>query len=143
MAAFVTTEEIKDKQGSTTPDLPTLTKPKKDLTKVKCFRCKKKGHMVNKCPQKEAECKAAEANVHLVWREANIMTTHGLSNVMNAMDEMLKVSPDEVLLDTPANISLFHPLVLQEVQESKTMIQVKGIGGYQITLTWFFRCVLS
>jgi hypothetical protein len=48
-AAFVTTEE-KEKQG--TPEAPAPTKTEKDLTNVKCFRCKKKGHVAKFCPQK-------------------------------------------------------------------------------------------
>jgi hypothetical protein len=52
VAVFVTKEETKDKQGPMTPNLLTLMKPEKDMSTVKCFRCKKKGHLVNKCPQK-------------------------------------------------------------------------------------------
>jgi hypothetical protein len=115
VAAFVTKEETKDKQGPMTPNLLTLMKPEKDMSTVKCFRCKKKGHLVNKCPQKAAD--------------------HTEENVMIAMDEILEVLPDEVLLDTQANISLFHPSALQGVQESETTIRVNGIGGYQMTVS--------
>ncbi len=99
---------------------------------MKCFKCKKKGHPVKSCPEKEAECKATEASVHLVWGDANVMTAF---NMMNATDEMLEVSHDEVLLDTQANISLFHPSVLQEVHEINKTIRVNGIGGYQMTVS--------
>jgi hypothetical protein len=53
-------------------------------------------------------------------------------NVMNATDGLLEVLQDEVLLDTQANISLFHPSMLQEVQESEKIIKVNGI--YQMTV---------
>jgi hypothetical protein len=115
-AAFVTTEE-KDKQG--THDTP--PKLEKDWTNVKCFRCKKKGHGAKLCSEKEAqrkeaERKATEGNVHLVWVDANVMATY---SVLNATDERLAVSNDEILLDTQANISLFHPSILRDVQESE------------------------
>jgi hypothetical protein len=89
------------------------------------------------CPQKEAERKEAErkaneANVHLVWADANVMITF---SVLNATDERLAVSRDEVLLDTQANISLFHPSMLQNVQDSNEEIRVNGIGGYQMTVS--------
>jgi hypothetical protein len=54
---------------------------------------------------------------------------------MNATDGLLEVSQDEVLLDTQANISLFHPSMLQEVQQSEKIIKVNGIGGYQMTVS--------
>jgi hypothetical protein len=131
-AAFVTMEE-KEKKG--TPEVPKL---EKDWTNIKCFRCKKKGRPVKFCPEKEAEHKeaerkAAEASVHLVWADANVMMT--TFSVMNATDEKLAVSQDEVLLDTQANISLFHPSMLQEVEESGSTIRVNGIGGYQMSVS--------
>jgi hypothetical protein len=54
---------------------------------------------------------------------------------LNATDEGLAVSQDEVLLDTLANISLFHPSVLQDVYDSDEEIRVNGIGGYQMTMS--------
>jgi hypothetical protein len=131
-AVFVTTEE-KEKKG--TPEPPKI---EKDWTNVKCFRCKKKGHPVKFCPEKEAdrkeaERKAAEANVHLVWADANVMMT--TFSVMNVTDERLAVTQDEVLLDMQANISLFHPAMLEEVKESESTIRVNGIGGYQMSVS--------
>jgi hypothetical protein len=81
---------------------------------------------------KEAERKANEASVHLVWADANVMTTF---STLNATDKWQVVSQDEVLLDTQANISLFHPSMLQDVQESDEEIRVNGIGGYQMTVS--------
>ncbi len=131
-AAFVTTVE-KDKEKDKR-DMSDSPKPivERDWTNAKCFKCKKKGHPVKSCPEKEAEHKAVEGSVHLMWGNANVMTTF---NVRNATDEMLEVLHDEVLLDTQANISLFHPSVLQEVQESNKTIRVNGIGGYQMTVS--------
>jgi hypothetical protein len=108
---FVTTEE-KEKKG--TPEVPKLNK---DWTNVKCFHCKKKGHPVKFCPEKEterkeAERKTAEASVHLVWANANVMMT--TFSVMNATDEKLAVSQDEVLLDTQAKIMFVPPVNVTE-----------------------------
>jgi hypothetical protein len=133
-AAFVTTEG-KEKQGS--PEATTPPKLEKDWTKIKCFRCKKKGHGAKFCPEKQAERKETEqktndASVHLVWADANVMMTF---SVLNATDERLAVLQDEVLLDTQANISLFHPSMLQDVHESDEEIRVSGIGGYQMTVS--------
>jgi hypothetical protein len=140
-AAFVTTEDKekgkeKEQDKKITSDSPKPTVDR-DWTNMKCFKCKKKGHPVKFCPEKEAERKeaerkAAEASVHLVWGDANVMTTF---NVLNATDGLLEVSRDEILLDTQANISLFHPSMLQEVQESEKTIRVNGIGGYQMTVS--------
>jgi hypothetical protein len=133
-AAFVTTEE-KDKQGKETHDTP--PKLEKDWTNIKCFRCKKKGHGAKWCPEKEAqrkeaERKSAEGNVHLVWADANVMATY---SVLSATDEKLAMSNDEILLDTQANISLFHPSILRDVQESEREVRVNGVGGYQMTVS--------
>jgi hypothetical protein len=89
------------------------------------------------CPEKEAERKeteqkAAEASVHLVWVDTNVMTNY---SVLNATDGGLAVSQDEVLLDTQANISLFHPSVLQDVHEGEREVRVNGVGGYHMTVT--------
>jgi hypothetical protein len=56
-------------------------------------------------------------------------------SVLNATDEKLAVSKNEILLDTQANISLFHPSILRDVQESEREVRVNGVGGYQMTVS--------
>jgi hypothetical protein len=41
---------------------------------------------------------------------------------------------DVVLLDTQANISIFHPSVLENVEAREREIKINGIRGYQLTV---------
>jgi hypothetical protein len=102
---------------------------------MKCFRCKEKGHIALSpdCPlkNKKKEDGAQECQVNATWVDADVFATY---YVLSATNKSLGLGKDVVLLDTQANISLFHPLVLENIRESKKTITVNGIGGYQMTV---------
>jgi hypothetical protein len=45
-----------------------------------------------------------------------------------------RLLPTEVLLDNQANISIVNPRLLKNVRECKHQIQVKGVGGTQLSV---------
>ncbi len=126
--AFVTTGDS-DTEKKTKKEL----NPEEKLAKIKCFRCKEKGHRAPNCPHKNKrkEDDAQERQVTVTWVDARVFTTY---DVYNATDSNLRLGKDVVLLDTQANISLFHPSVLENVKPSEKEIKINGIGGYQMTI---------
>lgn len=52
-----------------------------------------------------------------------------LDNVVNVTQGLL---PIEVLLDTVADKSVIHPMLLQDLHPTKRKIRVKGVGGMQL-----------
>ncbi len=67
--------------------------------------------------------------MNATWIDADVFIT---LDVFNATDSSLGLGCDVVLLDTQANISLFHLLVLENVKTSEKEIKINGIGGYQM-----------
>ncbi len=116
-------------------------KSKKELTyeeklaKMKCFRCKEKGHIASSpiCPlkNKKREGDSQDGQVNATWVDADVFTTY---DVFNVTDSSLGLGRDVVLLDTQANIGLFHPSILENIKESEKEIKINGIGGYQMTI---------
>jgi hypothetical protein len=113
--AFVMAGETEDKK----PGKELSAKEK--LKKIKCFRCKEKGHIAPNCPQKNERKEQegvndSEQNINATWVDADVFTTF---DVYNATDGSFGLGTDVVLLDTQANISLFHPSVLENVEGSE------------------------
>jgi 6-phosphogluconolactonase/glucosamine-6-phosphate isomerase/deaminase len=46
-----------EKQGNKDNNSEVKLKPKRDMSKVKCFNCGKRGHIAMNCPQKELDNK--------------------------------------------------------------------------------------
>jgi hypothetical protein len=138
-----------------TADTDNDKKGKKELTyeeklaKMKCFRCKEKGHIASSpdCPMKnkKKEADSQDGQVNATWVDADVFTTY---DVFKATDSSLGLGRDVVLLDTQANISLFHPSALENIKDSEKEIKINGIGGYQMTvknkgyLPNFFRFIV-
>jgi len=85
---------------------------KRDIKDVDCFKCGLKGHYANKCPNKkkqsEEETIDAEDEIHTLnatWEASTYCTQH---QVNSAVDESLKVQPNEVLIDNAADISIIQ-----------------------------------
>jgi hypothetical protein len=123
----------------TTGDTEKEKKKKKELTseekltKMKCFCCKEKGHIASSpdcsLKNKKKEEGSQDHQVNATWVDADVLTTY---DVFNMTDNSLGLGRDVVLLDTQANISLFHPSILENVKESEKDIKINGIGGYQM-----------
>jgi hypothetical protein len=142
------THQVRERLGTgtafvTTGDSEAEKKTKKELTseerlaKMKCFRCGEKGHISPNCPHKNKNKKKEDDSqeqrqVNATWVDADVFATF---DVFNATDNSLGLGKDVVLLDTQANISLFHPSVLENIQPSGKEIKVNGIGGYQMTVS--------
>jgi hypothetical protein len=110
------------------------------MKKKKCFRCGEKGHIASSpsCPYKNknknqegGNADASNRNVTATWVDADVFATY---DVFSATDGSLGLGTNSVLLDTQANISLFHPSVLENVEESDREIKINGIRGYQMTV---------
>jgi hypothetical protein len=114
-------------------------KKPKDLSHIECHKCHEMGHYANKCPQKQAdeggfvnatwqEEQEGQMSLSVRWEDAEVQEVT-VNNVMNATQGIL---PTEVLLDTAADISVIHPMLLEDVQEAERKIRVKGVGGTQL-----------
>jgi hypothetical protein len=128
--AFVTTGDS-DGEKKSKKELS----PEERLAKMKCFRCKEKGHIASSpnCPlkNKRKEGTSEDAQVNDTWVDARVFATY---DVCNAMESSLGLGIVVVLLDTQVNISLFHPSMLEDVKPSERSIRINGIGGYQMTV---------
>lgn len=138
-ATYVTTHldkvQPKPKPKPTTTETPKPEEEKKQpgsKKKVKCYKCHEEGHYANKCPDRkkpDAEPSIdANEEIHTLnatW-EAATYCTH---QVNSAVDESLKVQPNEVLLDNQADISIIRPHLLENVEDSGRTIKINGVGG--------------
>jgi len=121
---LATTESIKTGDG-------------KSKVKVKCFKCGIVGHYANKCPEKEEEATGdvdQDDQIHTLnatWEAATFCTYH---QVNNAVDENLKVGPNEVLLDNCADISVIRPHLLEGIKDGENNIKINGVGGLTLTV---------
>jgi hypothetical protein len=137
---------------------PAVAKPKRNMTKVKCFNCGCKGHIAPNCPEKEAEqettAKDDEGKAKSFvtwedgWEEQEEIGTYVPYQVMNA-SEGRGFHEYDVLLDNQADVSIVHPRLLREVIQADRPVTVKGIGGRQLVvektgyLDEFFRVYAS
>jgi hypothetical protein len=108
--------------------------PEERLAKMKCFKCGEKGH-ISLSPNcsgktKKNETESRDHQVTATWVDADVFMTY---DVFSATESSLGLGKDVVLLDTQANISLFHLSVLEDVRASEREIKINGIGGYQFT----------
>jgi hypothetical protein len=115
----------------------------KDLLHIECFRCKEPGHYSSSkdCPLHPSKQKAESRAVSSTWQEyeASMCTTVRIEEeemeehmVTNAVHIMQGLLPMELLLDNQANISILHPMLLNNIKKVKQKIKVKGVGGTQL-----------
>jgi hypothetical protein len=124
-------------------------KPPRDISKVKCYGCRKKGHLKNSllCPkniekEKQMSQEGREAFMNTTWYkeiEGSIYTMvrfeedkireYVADTVVNATQG---ITLTQVLLDSQADISVMHPILLQDIKPTKKKIGVSGVGGMQL-----------
>jgi hypothetical protein len=120
-------------------------KPPKDRSNYKCWSCNELGHLANSklCPNYKKKKEAEDAADNATWQEyeASMYTTIGEETkiieehmVNNAVNENQEVVLTKILLDNQANISIVHPALLTNVQKSKKIIRVKGVGSVQLVV---------
>jgi hypothetical protein len=113
--AFVMAGETEDKNSG--KELSVEEK----LKKIRCFRCKEKGHIALNCPQKnkmkeQEGVNDSEQNINATWVDADVFTSF---DIYNATKGSLGLGTAVMLLDTQANISLFHPSVVENMEGSE------------------------
>ena len=110
---------------------------KSKMSKVKYYNCGGAGHYANKCPQKDEEASGdvdRDDVIHTLnatWEAATFCTYHLINNAVN---ENLKVGPNEVLLDNCADISIIRPHLLEWIKDSENNIKINGVGGLTLTV---------
>lgn len=65
-----------------------------------------------------------------IKKERHEVKEHVISNVRQT-----GLSHTEIILDNAANISMIKPKLLENVQEAKKKIKVKGVGGVQMIVS--------
>jgi hypothetical protein len=148
-----------EQEAATKKMKQTRKKPQKDLSHIKCFTCNQMGHYANKCPKKKEQEEEDEdkAEVHGTWHEeqeaAMYMTTVSWADeedvinreCHNAVHATKRLSLTKVLLDNQANISIIHPMLLEDIRPAPKKVKVNGVGGKQMIvdkmgmLPGFFR----
>ncbi len=115
-------ESKKQGDGGRKPKTP------RDHSHIECLHCHEKGHYKNQCPQlkekamAEAEATALaswydnKANMFVSWvNEEETVKEYTVNNVVQQHKSLL---PTKVLLDNQANISVMHPMLLEDVRKS-------------------------
>lgn len=136
-------------------------KPSKEMSHIKCFSCDQMGHYSNKCPNKNNQDDEDEGEVHSSWHEEQeagmymIMVSWADNEEVNDKDSHNAVHATEgllltkVLLDNQANISIVHPMLLEDIRPAPRRIKVNGVGEKQMIvdkmglLPGFFRVYAS
>ncbi len=119
-----------------TPAVESEVKPQtKKKSDIECFNCRKKGHYANKCPDKKPSAAAVDEEdmihtLNATWEASTFCT----STIHSAVDRSLKLQRDEVLLDTQADISIIHPSLLRQVQQTEREVKINGVGGLTLTV---------
>jgi hypothetical protein len=120
--------------------------PPKDRSNYKCWSCNEFRHLANskQCPNYKKRSKDRDVNANATWQEykASMYMTVRLAEEVdeeqheftlnNAIYVTQTLEPTEVLLNNQADISIMHPMLLQDVQKSQQRIRVKGVGGPQL-----------
>jgi len=123
-------------------------KPEKDLSKVKCYGCGKKGHMKKPplCPKNTEKAKKGQADgagfMNATWCKEIEASMYGMVRfediemkeyvVDTAVNATSGITLTQVLLDNQADISIMHPMMLSEVRPVDKRIRVIGVGGVQL-----------
>jgi hypothetical protein len=127
--------------GETAGSGKEATKPPKDLSHIKCFRCDQYGHYSTSkdCPLHENKKKESDAQANGTWGEweeqfeAGMFATMEERTLEHGSVYMTQgLTKTEVLLDNQANISIINPCLLKNVQQAKHRVRVKGVGGSQL-----------
>jgi hypothetical protein len=138
-------------------------KPTRDLSKIKCYGYSKNGHLTNshQClknieKEKKKAQEGKDAFLNATWcqeKEGGMYATVSCEEeltdyVADAVVNMTqKVTLTQVLLDNQADISVIHPMLLEDVRLAERKIRVKGVGGVKLivdkvgVLAFKFRAV--
>jgi hypothetical protein len=174
VSTFVTKLDMPNPNGKTgkkqgknkdEKDADLKAKPKRDMSKVKCFNCGKFGHISPNFPEKEAEAEQTAADDHDVekskarafvswedgWEQEDdqAVGTYTTYRVCNGVDSDSQFRNYDVLLDNQADVSIMHPRLLRQVIRADQPITVCGVGGKQLEVTHngyledFFRVYAS
>jgi hypothetical protein len=122
-------------KGAKTPD--SEGQEKKNRSQLECWYCKEKGHFSSRCPKRKADReKQGQGFANATWQEEFCMfcTTsesqeYVVNNAVNVTQQLRKT---EVLLNNQADISIVHPMLLENERPAEREIKVKGVGGVQM-----------
>ena len=126
-------------QGSAKTEGQVESEKKTRNKKVECFICGD-DHYATDCPLRKKlieshKGRAAEeddeAAVNAIW-EANAFATVRTYQINAVGFSGFKTT--EVLLDNQADISIIRPELLRQVQPTKEIVRVNGVGGVQLEL---------
>jgi hypothetical protein len=90
--------------------------------------CEELGHYANKCPMNQAG-NEDERHVHVTWDASTFVTYH-----VHATGMVGKFKRSEMLLDNQVDISVIHPSLLREIEQSESPVNINGVGGVQFAI---------
>jgi 6-phosphogluconolactonase/glucosamine-6-phosphate isomerase/deaminase len=98
------------------------SKPKRDMSEVKCFTCGEKGHIAPNFPDKEKEqetsAKEDEGKAKTFvsweddWEDQDEVGTYVTYQVCNEISRHHEFGDYDILLDNQADVSILHPRLL-------------------------------
>jgi hypothetical protein len=115
----------------------TVEKEKRDLTLIRCFRCQKKGHFANHCPEimKEEGAGRGEVTTEALYQLMLAEPPEGYNDYDDFAfhQSQRRVNPNWIILDTGSTSDIFcNPKLVTNIRLSSGQLKVHCNDGMKI-----------